>query len=476
MKNNTNKVFEYFKEICAIPHGSGNMEKISEFCVKFAVKNNLKYVKDSANNVIIYKNGTIGFENSDPIILQGHIDMVCQKTPDKQIDFKNDPIEVYQDGDYLKANGTTLGADNGIAVAMIMTILASKDIPHPPIEAVFTTDEEIGMIGASAFDCSLLKSKKMINLDTEDANTLTVSCAGGSDFKISIPTAKTTKNGVKATVEIKGLLGGHSGVEINKGRINANVLLGRILNHLNTKVDFEIITINGGTKKNVITPNAKAELLVENIDAFTDIFNNYKQNVIKEIKAREPQCEITLSITQNCEEEVLDKPSKEKALFMLLLTPNGVLDMSVEIENLVETSLNLGVLETNTDNIVLNYALRSNKENALCALEEKMSCFAKYNNCSFDISGRYSPWEFKDNSDLQKLYIETYFQENGVKPNVIAIHAGLECAVFSSKIKDIDCIAIGPEMHDIHSVNERLSISSTKNIFTILCNLLNKCK
>ena len=476
MTINSKKIFEFFNEICNIPHGSGNMEKISEFCVEFAKNNNLKYVRDDANNVIIFKDGTSGFEDSEPIILQGHIDMVCQKTEEKQIDFEKDPIEVFKDGDFLKANGTTLGADNGIAVAMIMTILASDDIPHPPIEAVFTTDEEIGMIGATALDCSILKAKKMINIDSGKADNLTVSCAGGSDFKIKIPTDKITSNGTKVTIEIKDLLGGHSGVEIHKGRINSNILLGRILNHVYEKVNFEIISINGGTKKNVIPSNSKAELLVDDTQTFSNIFETYKLKILEEITPREPNCDITLSFSENSEQEVLEKASKEKILFMLLLTPNGVLDMSVQIENLVETSLNLGIVKTNDDNIIFNFALRSNKETALCALEDKMCKFAIYNNCSFDISGRYSPWEFIDNSNLQKIYTETFYEVNGKKPNVIAVHAGLECAVFSSKIKDIDCISIGPNMYDIHSFNERLSISSTENIFTILCNLLIKCK
>lgn len=469
-------VLEYFHQICAIPHGSGNMEKISEFCVQFANKNNLKYVRDTANNVIIYKNGTKGFENSEPIILQGHIDMVCQKTPDKQIDFKNDPIEVYQDGDYLKANGTTLGADNGIAVAMIMTILASKDIPHPAIEAVFTTDEEIGMIGASALDFSLLKSKRMINLDSEEEENLTVSCAGGSDFALNIPKATKEFKGTKIILEIKDLLGGHSGVEIDKGRINANILLGRILNHLKNEVTFEILTVNGGTKANAITPYAVIEIATENPEFFIQKLEEYKLEISKELKSREPNLKIFATVKGNSCFTVLDEVTKAKLIYILTVTPNGIIEMSKDIENLVETSLNLGVLKTSEECIVLNYALRSNKESALYALEEKMSEFCNYNNCNFEISGRYLPWEYKDNSPLQNLYIKTYEEKLLKKPNVVAIHAGLECAVFSSKIQDIDCISIGPDMFDVHTVNERLSISSAENIFNILCKLLNKCK
>ena len=469
-------VLEYFHQICAIPHGSGNMEKISEFCVQFANKNNLKYVRDTANNVIIYKNGTKGFENSEPIILQGHIDMVCQKTIDSEIDFLKDKIETYVDGDFLKARNTTLGADNGIAVAMIMTILESDDIPHPPIEAVFTTDEEIGMIGASALDFSLLKSKKMINLDSEEEENLTVSCAGGSDFALNIPKATKEFKGTKITVEIKDLLGGHSGVEIDKGRVNANILLGRILNHLKNEVTFEILTVNGGTKANAITPYAVIEIATENPEFFIQKLEEYKLEISKELKSREPNLKIVATVKGNSCFTVLDEVTKAKLIYILTITPNGIIEMSKDIENLVETSLNLGVLKTSEECIVLNYALRSNKESALYALEEKMSEFCNYNNCNFEISGRYLPWEYKDNSPLQNLYIKTYEEKLLKKPNVVAIHAGLECAVFSSKIQDIDCISIGPDMFDVHTVNERLSISSAENIFNILCKLLNKCK
>ena len=220
----TESVFKYFKEICAIPRGSGNMEAIRDYCVRFAEQNGLRAIADQANNVIIYKPGTKGYENAQPVILQGHLDMVCQKEENSPIDFTKDGIETYIDGDFIKAKGTTLGADNGIAISMIMTILASRDLPHPPIEAVFTTDEEIGMLGAQKLDISVLKGRRMINLDAEEADILTVSCAGGSDFQLCFPIDKAVVHGTKIVLEIQNLKGGHSGVDIDKGRINANLL------------------------------------------------------------------------------------------------------------------------------------------------------------------------------------------------------------------------------------------------------------
>ena len=468
-------VFRYFEKICAIPHGSGNMKAISDFCVQFAEENGLQVVCDDAKNVVIYKPGTKGYENAEPVILQGHLDMVCQKKENSSIDFTKDGIETYTDGDFLKAKGTTLGADDGIAISMILAILASKNLPHPPIEAVFTTDEEVGMIGAQKLDASVLKSKKMINLDAEEADILTVSCAGGSDFRLMLPIDKTVVHGTKISFEIQNLKGGHSGVDIDKGRVNANILAGRILRHAQKMAAFHIMNINGGTKGNAIPFCFKAELATEDGESLTRIIEDYFSVVKKEIGDREERCSIRLTMEETGDFEVLNPAVQDKLLYMLLTTPNGVVDMSAEINGLVETSLNLGILMTETDRIVLQYALRSNKESALAFLEDKLSAFASHHGCRFEISGRYAPWEFKKDSPLQKLYTEAFCEKFGRKPQISAIHAGVECAVFAQKIEDLDCIAIGPDMFDVHTVHERLSISSAMEIFDLLCTVLERC-
>lgn len=472
----SSRVFEYFKEICAIPHGSGNMDLISAYCMNFAAKNGLKAVCDRAKNVVIYKPGTEGYENAEPVILQGHLDMVCQNTEETQIDFEKDGIDVFTDGNFLKAKGTTLGADNGIAVSMILTVLESKDLSHPPIEAVFTTDEEIGMLGAQDLDTALLKGRKMINLDAEESDILTVSCAGGSDCKVVLSYDKKIVHGTKLTLEVKGLKGGHSGVEIDKGRINANILMGRLLHYAEKHSEFELIGINGGTKGNAIPFTSKAELLVQDPEGVIRCIQEYFTVVKKEISDREEHCEINLTPEAEDNFEVLDPSAKKRFLSILLTTPNGIVDMSAEIKGLVETSLNLGILMTEPDKIVMEYALRSNKKSALTFLEDKLSAFALYHDCRATLSGRYEPWEYKDNSSLQQLYINSYLEKFGRKPQVAAIHAGLECAVFSAKIDDLDCIAIGPDMFGVHTVNEKVSISSTREIFELLCTVLEKCK
>lgn len=469
-------VFKHFEEICAIPHGSGDMDKISAYCTEFARKNNLKAVVDEAKNVIIYKDGTKGYENSAPLILQGHIDMVCQKTEDCAIDFEKDGISVLVDNDFIKADKTTLGADNGIAVAMIMAILENHDLEHPPIEAVFTTDEETGMTGANELDASLLKGKRMINIDSEEANTLTVSCAGGVDVKISVPVKRKKAEATPITIKIEGLKGGHSGIEIDKGRVNADILGGRILNYLKNRTELNLISVNGGTKRNAIPLSFAAEVAVNDADKFINVLNEYITIVENEIKDREENFSVTVEKGAKSNLAVLDDESTNKVIYMLNTTPNGVIEMSAKIENLVETSLNLGVLKTAENEIIMQYALRSNKKTALDFLTDKMVSFAKYNKCGAVVSGRYEPWEYKENSPLRKLYVEEYKNKFNEDVIVAAIHAGLECAVFSSKIDDIDCISIGPDMFDVHTVNERLSISSTKQIFELLLKVIARCK
>ena len=470
------EVFEYFEKICSIPHGSGNMERISKFCLDFAEENGLKAIRDDGKNVIIYKDGTEGYEDAEPIILQGHIDMVCQKTPGSMIDFEKDGIEAFEEEGFLRARGTTLGADNGIAVAMIMAILARRDLSHPPIEAVLTTDEEIGMLGASALDETVLKGTRMINLDAEEEEYVTVSCAGGSDFKIFLPFQREKVTGTRMEIELEGLLGGHSGVEIDKGRVNANILMGRMLRYLHNNTDLDIISVNGGDKMNAIPRYSSGEVIVRDAEKAEELLRSYFKIIKEEIQSREPGCELKVTRCEKGEFHSLCKDAANKLVYMLLTTPDGILEMSRDIDGLVETSLNLGVLETGEDKIFMQYALRSNKASALDFLEDKLSVFAEYNGCNAEISGRYQPWEYKEASALRDLYIETYQKKYGKAPHISAIHAGLECAVFSDKIKNLDCIAIGPDMMGVHTTEEKLSISSVKSVYDCLCDTLKYCK
>ena len=469
------RVFHYFEKITQIPHGSGEMEKIASFCVDFAKEHNLKYYRDEANNVVIYKDATKGYEKAEPIILQGHLDMVCQKTEDSKIDFSNDALEIFVDSDFIKAKNTTLGADNGIAVACVLAILESDNYPHPALEAVFTTDEEIGMIGATALDTSVLNAKKMINIDSEEDDTMTVSCAGGSDFKATFNFTKETSTGTEIEIILKGLMGGHSGIEIDKGRVNANILAGRVLNHLKTH-DFNLISIDGGNKTNAITNLCKIRLCVKNKESFIKAVKEYSEILKNEFLVREPDFICEINTLKDGTFETLNNETANAVIYALACVPNGVIDMSAEINGLVETSLNLGILETAESCVKMHISLRSNKESAMVALENKLKTFFSVLPCEFSIFDKYPSWEFNSASTLQKLYKEVYEKETGNTLKVEAIHAGLECGVFASNIKDFDCISIGPTMFDVHTVKERLSVSSTERIFKILLKVLENCK
>lgn len=470
------RVFDYFLEICEIPHGSADMEKISDYCVDFAIKHQLKYIKDNADNVVIYKPATKGYENAAPVILQGHMDMVCQKTPDSDFDFLKDSLRVYTDGDFIKADGTTLGADNGIALAMVLAILENDNIPHPEIQAVFTTDEEIGMLGAGALDMSCLTAKRMINLDSEEDGVVTVSCAGGVDFKMSLPFKKCCMTGSEVTVILSGLSGGHSGVDINKNRYNADMLAGRLLYKLSNRFNFGIISVNGGDKTNAIVNRCEIKLCCDELDALISAANLYVAELKEEIKSDEPNFNAEFIKGGIGEYEILDEASAKNLILTLYCVPNGVLNMSADIENLVETSLNLGILKTNENDVSMQFALRSNKKSALNALAERLECFAKGVNAIYETSGFYPPWEYRNNSPLRDTYIAVYKEFFDEEPKAEAIHAGLECAVFASKIEGIDCIAMGPALYDVHTVKERASISSVERTFKLLLEILKKCK
>ncbi len=465
------RVFEIFSELSEIPRGSGDMDKISKYCEDFAKKNSLRYIRDKANNVVIFKNGSKGYEMAEPVILQGHLDMVCQS--EREIDFLNEGLQIYTEGDFLKARGTTLGADNGIAVSYILSILESDEICHPPIEAVFTTDEEIGMVGAKALDMSVLTAKKMINLDSEEEDTLTVSCAGGSEFALKIPLKTEIKKGTEVELVLKDLKGGHSGVEIDNGRVNADILAGRVLSSLE---NFDIISINGGDKSNAIPNKCVIRLCVSDVDGFRAQAEECLKVIKNEISAREKDFSYEINVLNSGDFSVLEQNLKNSLIYFLVLAPNGVLEMSAEIEGLVETSLNLGILETKKTEIYIDFSLRSNKVSAMKYLEDRLKVFSKCIDGSYECFGYYPPWEFKENSSLQALFRECFKTVMGYEAKVEAIHAGLECGVFASAIEGIDCIAFGPSLYDVHTVKEKMSISSAERVYKLLLEILAKSR
>lgn len=477
------KVFEYFEEICSIPHGSSNTKKISDYLVTFAREHDLRYIKDQSNNVIIFKDGTPGYEASAPVMLQGHMDMVCEKDKDCNIDFERDGLELVLNDGIISANGTTLGGDDGIAVAYALAILDSSDIPHPPLEAVFTVDEEIGMLGAAAIDCSPLKSKIMLNLDSEDEGYLLVSCAGGvtaaSHIPVSfIPAADKTL----MSINISGLLGGHSGVEIDKNRANANILFGRILYTLNKKLSFNLVSIEGGLKDNAIVKTAVAVIAVNESDIQTvkDCVSHMEYLFKHEYVVSDPDIKITAEITDSSPaataNDMMDNISTGRVIAALVNMPYGIQGMSSNIEGLVESSLNLGILKTTDTEVVLSYCVRSSIASRKQEMLDKITSLTELLSGYVTLTGDYPAWEYRQDSPLRDLMKDIFTEQYGREPVIQALHAGVECGLFAGKIPDLDCVSFGPDMKDIHTTNESMDVESVKRTWEYTLEILKRLK
>lgn len=469
-------VFGFFEEITKIPRGSDNMGPISEYCINFAKERNLEYFTDDMHNVIIVKGATAGYENSPAVIVQGHLDMVCEKTADREIDFLTEGIEIYIDGDKVRAKGTTLGADNGIAIAMALAILDSDEIEHPRLEAVFTVDEETGLFGAEAIDVSMLQAKKFINLDSEDEGIVTVSCAGGITAEGTVPMTKEEATGEKVKVVIDGLLGGHSGIEIDKGRASAIMLMGRLLYASQKKTEVRIVSLSEGGKDNVIPKAKTAELIVSYVAAFEEAAKAFEEDVKNEFKTADPGLKVSVEKLGKVTEQALTVDSTKKVASFVLNLPNGIQAMSMDIEGLVETSLNLGVLELKGDDLYFVTGLRSSIESAKWALTDRIEDFISVLGGKVEFVGNYPGWQYKKDSALRDTVIEVFKKQYGKEPVIEAIHAGLECGMFSEKIEDLDCVSIGPDLRDVHSVDETMDIPSVQRTWELLLGILKASK
>ena len=472
------RVFHYFEEICKIPHGSGNTKQISDYLVQFAKDHDLKYVQDEMNNVVIYKPGTAGYENAPVVIIQGHMDMVCEKRPDVEHDFTKDGLNLSVEGDYVSANGTTLGGDDGIAVAYGLALLESDTIAHPPLEVFITVDEEIGLLGAVGFDCSVLKGRRFINLDSEAEGSLWISCAGGLSGVSHIPVTRLDAEGEKLTVKISGLMGGHSGAEIDKNRANANSLLGKFLHGLDEKTDFELISVQGGQKDNAITREAVCDILVskEEMDAIKAYASKVEKGLREEYDGSDKGISIQITEAGHESAKVLHPTSREKVLFYLMEVPFGIQKMSANIEGLVETSTNIGIVSLSEDEFFASSGVRSSVEAARNALSDKIQYLTEFLGGEYEIQGAYPAWEYRKESPLRDKMVEVYETMYGQKPEVVAIHAGLECGLFYKKIDGLDCVSLGPDMKDIHTSEEVLDIASTERVWKYLVKVLEELK
>lgn len=472
------RVFYYFEEICKIPHGSGNIKEISDYLVAFAKDHALDYVQDEMNNVVIYKPASKGYENAPTVIIQGHMDMVCEKRPDVEHDFMKDGLNLSVENGYITANGTTLGGDDGIAVAYGLALMESTEIAHPALELLVTVDEEIGLLGAVGFDCSVLKGKRLINLDSEAEGSLWISCAGGLSGISHIPVQRVEAEGEKMQIKICGLMGGHSGAEIDKKRANANVLMGRLLYGLKKEVSYEIIALEGGQKDNAITREAMTEILVSRES--TAAVKAYAAELQKKLQEEYTGSDegISIEVTEEgvAKALVLHPTSREKVLFYLMQVPFGITKMSGTIEGLVETSTNIGILKLYEDELFASSGVRSSVEAARDALSDKIEYLTEFLGGEYEIQGAYPAWEYRKDSPLRDKMVKVYQEVYGEEPNVVAIHAGLECGLFYKKIEGLDCVSLGPNMKNIHTSEEVLDIASTERVWNYLVKVLESLK
>lgn len=467
------RVFYYFEEICGIPHGSRNTKQISDYLVSFAKDHSLNYVQDEANNVVIYKNGTPGYEEHPSVILQGHMDMVAEKTKDSPIDFSKDGLDLRTDGSFVWAEGTTLGGDDGIAVAYALAILESDRIPHPPLECVFTVDEEIGMLGAAALDTSVLKSKILINCDSEEEGILTVSCAGGATSCLTLPVVSAKAEGKGIHIYVDGLIGGHSGQEINRGRANSNKVMGELLARLLRQLPFRLVYVRGGTKDNAIPRYTMAKIIVAE-NRFADAKQAIDEIGSELLKAL-PEQEVSAKIYCDgciCKGHAMTIGSTRDTIGLLCEVPNGVQAMSKEMEGLVQTSLNLGILKTEDAAVTMTLSVRSSVNGEKLGLIETLKQTGAKYGASYDESGAYPAWEYRKNSHLRDVMVRVFEENFGRKPVIQAIHAGLECGLFSDRIPGLDCVSFGPDMQDIHTTRERLSVESCSRTWEYLTEIL----
>ena len=472
------QVFYYFEEICKIPHGSGNTRQISDYLVNFAKDHGFDYVQDELNNVVIYKPATPGYENAPTVILQGHMDMVCEKRPDVEHDFTKDGLKLSVENGFVSANGTTLGGDDGIAVAYALALLDSKDLPHPALEVLITVDEEIGLLGAVDFDCSVLKGRRMINLDSEAEGSLWISCAGGLSAVSHIPVLRTDAEGEKLQIRICGLMGGHSGSEIDKKRANANVLMGRFLYGLKREAYYEIISLAGGQKDNAITRESLCEILVseEDIAAVKAYAARVQDGLREEYSGSDNGISVQITEAGHESVQVLHPTSREKILFYLMEIPFGIQKMSSNIEGLVETSTNIGIVRLSEDEFFASSGVRSSVEAARDALSDKIQYLTEFLGGEYEAQGAYPAWEYRKESPLRDKMVSVYEDMYGQKPAVVAIHAGLECGLFYKKIDGLDCVSLGPAMKDIHTSEELLDIASTERVWNYLVKVLKELK
>lgn len=461
-------VFGYFEKLCSMPHGSGNTKIISDYLVSFAKEQNIPYIQDELNNVILFGAASEGYEDHEPVILQGHMDMVCEKDPDCPINFETDGLDVTHDGSYVFARGTTLGGDDGIAVAYALALLADKSIPHPALEVVITVDEETGMYGAAGIDLSMLKGRKLLNIDSEEEGVFTVSCAGGARANITLPISRHAVYGPCVKLVVDGLAGGHSGVEIDKGRANANKVMGEFLDGVKKLFPICLTGLEGGSKDNAIPRSCTATLVAMGMEI--ERINGVAEALQNKIRAEynEPDAVVYADNVEALGGNALSTQDSDKIIGLLCGAPNGIQAMCADMPGLVQTSLNLGVAKLSKEEFSMTFSVRSSVNGEKVELLEKLEKLAGMYGAEYESRGHYPAWEYKADSVLRDVMVGEYQKMFGTDPAVVSIHAGLECGLLGEKLPGLDAVSIGPEMHDIHTSRERLGIASTARMWEFI--------
>lgn len=463
-------VFHFFEEISGIPHTSFHEKALSDYCVEFAKERGLFCKQDEMGNVLIVAEATEGYETVAPIMLQGHLDMVDDKLPECEIDMVTEPIRLMVEGDFVTADGTTLGGDDGIAVAYALAVLDAKDLPHPRLEVILTVGEEVGLLGAADMDLSLCQGRRLLNIDSECEGIFTAGCAGGRRVTCEIPLQRAEEEGVLLEVHTEGLLGGHSGIEIDKSRANGTRLIARFLMELKDVVNYSLVSVEGGVKDNVIPKNAKASLLVAEADIakVEEALAGFHRDLNAEYGTSDPDAALVLTTGAVQTTSVMNADTKERVLTALNLLPNGVQTMSADLPGLVETSLNMGVVEMTEDMLTIHFAVRSSVTSAKEALSVQIKQLTEFLGGSVSYHGDYPAWPYARESQFRDLCVQVYEEMYGKKPVVDIIHAGLECGILSNKLEGLECISLGPDMYDVHTPDERINIQSVARVWEYL--------
>lgn len=469
-------VWEYFKQVLEIPRPSKKEEKIIKYLLKFGNDHNLETIQDEIGNVLIRKQGTKGMENKKWVVMQSHIDMVCEKNSDKDFDFDNDPIESIIDGDWVTANGTTLGADDGIGVATQLAILASSDIQHGPIECLFTIDEETGLTGAFGLKSGFLKSNILLNLDSEDEGQLFIGCAGGEDTQAWLPFdyEETTPEGHKAfKIMVSGLKGGHSGDEIDKGHANANKILNRLLWCKKDELKMQLNIFDGGNLRNAIAREAFAIVVIpeENEQALKDVITEMKGISRNEFNITEPEMDLTIEEV-NMPEVVIDDESFTEFVNAVYACPHGVIAMSQTIEDFVETSTNLASVKFLEDEILITTSQRSSVETEKADITNMVTSVFRLAGARTLTSDGYPGWTPNPKSEVMNITVDSYKKLFNIKPEVLAIHAGLECGLIGDKYPEMDMISYGPTIKRAHSPEEKIEIITVQKFWDLTLDIL----